>query len=217
MGTARSGTSLWRVLRDKWYGDNRDLVKWGVLLELAHRYQASHILQVLYQRPSTWERLEIDGEQVQLPAAVVQHFRNATSVSAMQCSARVDVVSETFGDRSDYLQIVIQRIRLRAQLPGIVFLDPDTGLEPRFARPEHVLDSELSEIWEALRSDDIMVFYQHQTNRGGTSWIEPKKAQFERALGVREGSSKVARAPGIAPDVAFFYIQKNGKETSISS
>jgi hypothetical protein len=195
-------------MRDKWYGDNRDLVKWGVLLELAQRHQVHQILQVLYKRPSTWERLEIDGEQVELPATVIHHFRDATSVSAMRCPARVEVVSETFGDRSDYLQIVLQRIRSRAQLPGIVFLDPDTGLEPRFAGPEHVLEHELAEIWEVLRAEDIMVFYQHQTNRSGTPWIEPKKAQFERALGVREGISKLARAPGIAPDVAFFYIKK---------
>jgi hypothetical protein len=103
---------------------------------------------------------------------------------------------------------VLRRIRSRAQLPGIVFLDPDTGLEPRFAGPEHVLEQELAEIWEVLRSEDIMVFYQHQTNRSGTPWIEPKKAQFERALGVRKGISKLARAPGVAPDVAFFYIEK---------
>lgn len=199
-------------MRDQWYGDNRDLVKWGVLLELARRHRAKHILQVLYQRPSIWERLEIDGEQVELPSAVIQHFRTAASVSAIRCSAKVEVISEHFGDRSNYLQTVLQRIRLRAQFPGIVFLDPDTGLEPRVAGPEHVLESEIAEIWRALRSGDVMAFYQHQTNRNGTPWIEPKKAQFERALGVRQGSVKVARAPRIARDVAFYYIEKKGKQ-----
>ena len=48
-------------MRDKWHGDNRDWVKWGVLLELANRYQARQILQVLYQRSSTWERLISSG------------------------------------------------------------------------------------------------------------------------------------------------------------
>ena len=57
------------------------------------------------------------------------------------------------------------------------------------------------------------MFYQHQTNRKGTPWIEPKKEQFERVLGVRQGSAKLARAAGIARDVAFFFIEKNGKET----
>lgn len=203
-------------MRDQWHGDNRDLVKWGVLLELARRHRAKHILQVLYQRPSTWGRLEIDGRKVELAKAVVQHFRSAASVSAIRCSAEIEVLSENFDDRSAYLQIVLQRIRLRALLPGVIFLDPDTGLQPRKGRPEHVLESELAEIWHALRRGDVLVFYQHQTNRKGTPWIEPKKAQFERALGVRKGSSKLARGPGIARDVAFFFIEKRMNETVVA-
>jgi hypothetical protein len=56
-----------------------------------------------------------------------------------------------------------------------------------------------------------MVFYQHQTNRNGTPWIEPKKKQFERALGVQQGSAKLACALGIARDVAFFFLIKKKK------
>ena len=131
----------------------------------------------------------------------------------MQCTAKVEVVSETFGDRSDYLQIVLQRIRSRAQRPGVVFLDPDTGLEPAgVAGPQHVLDAEVEKIWAVLSPGDIIVFYQHQTNRNGMPWIEPKKLQLEQALHVRKGAAKLAWAPGIATDVAFFYIEKEGKE-----
>jgi hypothetical protein len=204
-------------MRDQWYGDNRDLVKWGVLLELARRHRISHILQVLYLRPSTWEPLEIDHEQVELPAAVVRHFRNAASASAIQSSVHVEVVSETFSDRESYLNMVRQRIQLRTQRPGIIFLDPDTGLEPpNFAGLQHVLDPEARKIWEVLSPGDIMVFYQHQTNRNGTPWIEPKRKQFERALGVREGSAKLARAAGIARDVAFFFIEKRYPEDAVA-
>jgi len=63
-------------MRDKWYADNRDLVKWGVLLTLAERYAATHILQVLYYRPTEWAQLELDGEQAPLPAAVIRHSRS---------------------------------------------------------------------------------------------------------------------------------------------
>lgn len=59
-------------MRDQWYGDNRDLVKWGGLLELVRRHSVKHVLQVLYLRPSDeWGRLEIDGHKVDLPEAVV--------------------------------------------------------------------------------------------------------------------------------------------------
>jgi hypothetical protein len=199
-------------MRDQWYGDNRDLVKWGVLLELVRRHRVRHVLQILYYRSNTWGQMEIDGEQVELPAAVTQHFRNTKSVSAIQCSVPVDVVSEPFENRSHYLQIVLQRIQSRVHSPGIVFLDPDTGLEPPGVPGlQHVLDHEARKIWEVLSPGDVMVFYQHQTNRNGTPWIEPKKTQFERALGVQEGSAKLAYALGIARDVAFFFMIKKKK------
>jgi hypothetical protein len=196
-------------MRDQWYGDNRDVVKWGVLLEIARRERAKHILQVLYRRRSAWGQIEVDGEKVELAKAVVQHFRNTASATGIQCPAEIEVVLEDFDDRKTYLQIVLQRIRSRRLFPGIVFLDPDTGLQPSKGKPEHVLESELEKIWNALRDGDVLVFYQHQTNRNGTPWIEPKKAQFERTIGVRSGSSKLALAPGIARDVVFFFIEKN--------
>jgi hypothetical protein len=91
-------------MQNQWYGDKRDLVKWGVLLELTRRHRVKHILQVLYARENTWARLEIDGEQVELPSAVLKHFRDSTSVSEMQCLAQIEVFSELFGNRSDYLR-----------------------------------------------------------------------------------------------------------------
>jgi hypothetical protein len=53
-------------MRDEWYGDKRDLIKWGVLLDLEQRYKAKQILQVLYYRPGEWKPMEIDGDKVEL-------------------------------------------------------------------------------------------------------------------------------------------------------
>jgi hypothetical protein len=195
-------------MRDKWYGDNRDLIKWGVLLELSRRHGAKHILQVLYFRKTDWGELEVDGELVELPTEVLRHFRTATSISSITCPAQVETIAEIFRDRGNYLQLVLDRIRSRVQSPGIVFLDPDTGLEPRVAGLQHVLEEELAKIWILLRPRDLIVFYQHQTNRNGAAWIQPKKEQFERVLSITAGTAKLARAPKIAPDVAFFYAEK---------
>jgi hypothetical protein len=157
-------------------------------------------------------RLEIDGEPVELPTAVVKHFRNVASVTAMRCTAHVEVVSETFGDRSDYLQVVLQRIRSRERRPGVVFLDPDTGLEPAGAAGlRHVLDAEVGKIWDVLTPGDITVFYQHQTNRSGAPWIEPKKAQLERALRVK-GKGETCAWDRNRAGRSLFFIEKNGKK-----
>ena len=51
-------------MRDVWYADNRDLIKWGVLFRLAERYEALRIIQIVYYRPSTFAQIEIDGQVV---------------------------------------------------------------------------------------------------------------------------------------------------------
>lgn len=197
-------------MRDEWYGDKRDLVKWGVLLEVAQRYGAKHILQVLYHRPTKWKPLRIDGEKVKLNSAVLQHFRDPFSVSQIECKCRIEVLGNQFEDRNEYLKEVLKRIRLRSGLPRIIFLDPDTGLEPKGkATLNHVLASELKKIWATLIRGDVLVLYQHQTNRNGSEWIQPKKRQFEKALGIRRGESKMGNAKGIAKDVVFLFAEKD--------
>jgi hypothetical protein len=203
-------------MQDQWFGDKRDLVKWGVLVELASRHGLKHILQVPYNQDHSWDDLVIDGEAVKVPPQVLKHFRSATSVSDIQCSARIEMFSLPFRDgnghldRENYLQQLLESIRSREEHPGVVFLDPDTGLEPLSGRAteKHVLATELVGIWRALTAGDFLVLYQHQTNRDGTEWIEPKKRQFEQALQCSEVKAKIAQAPGIASDVAFFFVEK---------
>jgi len=122
----------------------------------------------------------------------------------------VEVLADTFANRDEYHRLVVERIRSRPVTPGIVFLDPDTGLESRVPSLDHVLDSELADLWTELKINDVLVFYQHQTNRNGQSWITPKRGQFERALGLPIGAAKLARSEQIARDVVFFYAQKAG-------
>jgi hypothetical protein len=195
-------------MRDRWYGDSRDLVKWGVLLALAERHGPGQILQVLYHRPSEWPDLEIDGETVPLPNAVIRHFRRTAAATTIEASAAIVVVDDAFDNRLDYHRRLLERIRARDITPTIVFLDPDTGLESRSPTLDHVLESELSDIWNALTPGDVLVFYQHQTNRNGEPWVPQKKQQFERAIGLPLGAAGLARAEKIARDVVFFYAKK---------
>ena len=58
-------------MKDYWYADKRDLLKWSVLLTLAECTDAPHILQVLYRRRSTWHDIDLDrdgaGDPVPIP------------------------------------------------------------------------------------------------------------------------------------------------------
>jgi hypothetical protein len=49
-------------MRDRWYADNRDLIKWGVLLRLAGSFEPRRILQLGFYRPSEFGQLVIDGQ-----------------------------------------------------------------------------------------------------------------------------------------------------------
>ncbi len=197
-------------MRANWFSDNRDLVKWGVLLRLAEQHNAAAVLQVAYYRPGPRSALEIeiDGQMSPMPSAVLNHFRTLGNASTIRSNAKIIVKDDLWQDRDVYLADVLRCVSDLPR-PSIVFLDPDTGLAPKSKpRLEHVLEGELRAIWHALRPGDVLVFYQHQTNRGGRPWIEEKKAQFEKAMGLIPGSAKVADGKKIARDVAFFFSQK---------
>jgi len=195
-------------MQDRWYADNRDLVKWGVLLRLAEIFKVQRVLQIAFYRPSTFGRLVIDGEAHDLPAEVVAHFRDLRTIGDISPTVRVTVYDPVFEDRDTYLQSVLALLQAFAQERCIVFLDPDTGLEPQSPGLEHVLEAEARAIWKQMKQGDVFVFYQHQTNRAGQPWIDPKRNQLAQALEVQVEDIKVAMAPEIANDVVFFFTQR---------
>jgi hypothetical protein len=204
-------------MQNRWYGDNRDLVKWGTLLELACVYQVKQILQVLYLRRNTWDhnefpQIEVGGEKVDIAKEIIQHFRDVNLIRNLKYRVPVEVLDSVFQDRQSYLQQVVDAIKGRVNTPSIIFLDPDTGLQPQTARPDftHVLNEELASIWRSLTANDVLVFYQHKTGMNKRPWIEPKLMQFVNALGIDGAEAKYAHAPtfNTANDVAFFYAKK---------
>ncbi len=204
-------------MRDKWYSDNRDLVKWGVLLQLAELYDIATILQAAYYRSDPWDEksIEIDGRAYPLPLEVVNHFRNIKNITTLKSTAHVIVLDAPCHDRAQYLQRILMAIQKLPKGPAIVFLDPDTGLEPNKPGLEHVREKELRDIWHALRDGDLLVFYQHR-NRS-RSWVEEKQAQFEKAIGLERGGSNLAQGKEIAHDVAFFFSHRSDAEEMVKA
>jgi hypothetical protein len=201
----------WPV-RDRWYADNRDLVKWGVLLRLADMFQAQRILQLAFYRPrepGEFRRLTIDDKEYDIPDEVVAHFRDLRAAGRLGTKVRVTVFDPPYRDRDAHLRAALALLQAFAQERCIAFLDPDTGLEPRGrASLEHVLATEARAVWDVLKPGDVFALYQHQTGRAGKPWIEPKRQQLAEALGVPAGEVRLARGDGIAQDVAFFYAPR---------
>jgi hypothetical protein len=195
-------------MRDVWYADNRDLIKWGALFHLARVFEAVRILQVAYYRVSEFGRLVIDGQECEISYEVLAHFRNLRTIGGLGSKVRITVFDSVFHDRVAYQQAVLALLPTFRQERCIVFLDPDTGLEPRTPSLDHVLSSEARAIWDAMKAGDVFAFYQHQTNRAGQPWIEPKRSQLADALVVSTEAIKIASGPAIAQDVVFFYTQR---------
>lgn len=112
---------------------------------------------------------------------------------------------------SGYLSEALKFIKQFQDSNAVVFLDPDTGLEPKGHGLQHVLESEAKIIYDNLMKGDVFVFYQHQTNRNGRPWIEPKREQLARALNIDLNNLKIAYGQLIARDVAFYYCTKPNK------
>ena len=196
-------------MRNQWYSDNRDLVKWAILLHLARQHETDTILQLAYLRPSTFGDVEIDGRKVRLPIEILDHFRRIGNIESLQCGVSIQVLNVPFQDRKQYLASVIDFVGMSAGSKRVVFLDPDTGLQPKKPTLKHVLNGEAEAIWRELKKGDVFVLYQHQTNRNGQPWLEPKRRQLASALDLPHASVKCAQALSIARDVAFLYCVKD--------
>src|SRR3989338_9424542 len=201
-------------MRDIWYADKRDLIKWTTLYHLAHIFKGSLILQIaFYRKEKQFGKVIIDGQEKEIPKEVISHFRDIHKIRDIKFQVPVEVFDLILEYRHDYLIAVIERLQgYRKKL--IVFLDPDTGLQPKQTKsktrpkPEHVSEEEVKKIWDELKPEDVFVLYQHQTNRNGKSWIEPKKIQLANALGLSGNAVKLAYGPDVAKDVVFFYAQR---------
>ena len=94
------------VMQDFWYGDKLDLIKWGVLLRLAERFDAGRILQIAFN-PRTMEfgRLVIDGEKHDIPPEVIAHFRNLRTIGSISSKIKVTVFEPLFQEKHRALHL----------------------------------------------------------------------------------------------------------------
>lgn len=196
-------------MKNCWYADNRDLVKWSALVHIANMNSASCILQIAYFREHSFPNVELDTQEKVLPEEVQKHFRDIKNIENLSLPIKIKVFDEVLADRKQYL-LEAKKFIFRYSMEGrcVVFLDPDTGLEPTKPNLRHVLRKEANEFWKSIKIDDVLVLYQHQTNKNGKPWEEAKRIEFEKAIGAPKGSVKVGRGPKLANDVVLFYAIK---------
>lgn len=196
------------MMRDQWYGDNRDLVKWSALVYLARREAVSAILHVAMYRPgSAPAPLATAHGKVDPPAEVFRHFRDLDDIQRLGVATglAIEVVKEPFTDRIAYFGRVCERVRAPRGGSLLVLLDPDVGLAPEIHGPEHVTSTEVAAVFAALRPGDLLVCYQHA--RRQKDWRGRARRAFANAPGLPSFEVEVLQSE-VARDVLLLAVKK---------
>ena len=197
-------------MRDRWYGDDRDVVKWSAALHLAHREGLSDVVYVAMHRPDDdWPPLATARGPVALPDGVVRHFRDLDDLQRLgaRTGLRIATVKEPFVDRAAYFRRLRERVG-KYEAPVLVLLDPDTGLAPDGgAGPEHVTSDEVAALFAALRPGDLLACYQHA--RRQKDWRGRARRAFANAPGMPSFEVEVLRSD-LARDVLLLAVKKGG-------
>lgn len=196
-------------MKDIWYADNRDIIKWGGIVCLCIETGIKHIFQIAYFRQHSWPVINFNNKEIPIPDDVLTHFRSVSDVERLgdNTDLNIHVVTREFEhyNRDAYHSAICGFLR-KQTARKIVFLDPDTGLAPQNAKVEHVRPDEVSLIWQSLKRSDFLVLYQHRfRNR---NWINIRRKQLAEACNINERMVKEWIAPKLVDDVVFFFCEK---------
>jgi hypothetical protein len=198
-------------MRDKWYADNRDLVKWATLSHIARAQSLQTIVQVPYWRPEEFRpHFDFRGEHLPVSDEAWGFFRNIHHITglAQQIAVSIHVVAAQFkpDQRKTYIAEVCAQME-RSRRPLLLFLDPDTGLEPTRCSPKHTSVEEIEKFWACLKPLEWLVLYQHARRTSG--WAESAARQLSSLCGQAE--VQIARSKDVGRDVAFICVEKKCK------
>ena len=195
------------IMRDKWYADKRDLVKWGGIMHLLNdkNLGIKKVIQIAYYRKDNWPPLNFNGDDIPIPEKVLNFFRDITLIKNLD--KRIEVFNQEFDhkDRQKYTDDLCKTLK-GIQEKKIVFLDPDTGLEPKKCKVENVKHIEVEQIFDSIKPGDFLVFYQHKFR--SSKWNEIRLGELAKACGLSRSKIKTWKANEIANDVIFFFAEK---------
>ena len=198
-------------MRNSFYADKRDLVKWGTMVHLCQENNLHKIVQVAFL-PTKPDDLPVirpnTGKEFDIERKVWDHFRNVRRIEELGDTLDINVrVIIDRSSREDYMQIVRDKVQSTSTELKAVLLDPDTGLEPE-SRPtaNHVTVEEVRTIWNMLNSGDWLVLYQHASRV--RNWDIAGREKFAVACGIECGCVISFKSPKHANDVALFAAKK---------
>ena len=205
-------------MRNEWYGDKRDLLKWTSLLYLARREGIGRIFQVAMctdPEPPHFEIQRLGGEPVECrdeTTHATAHFHQHNDLNGIgalgeRLGINIEVWPEPFTHvgRDAYFDRVYGEIRV-TEPPTVWFFDPDTGIEPQGgANERHVRRVELAAAFELLSLGHYLACYQHAWHV--QDWRGQARARLAEGLGRDENEVEVFTSV-YATDVIVLVVEK---------
>ena len=195
-------------MRGRWFADDRDLVKWSALVKIAERAHIASILQVTYRRTDELPTVRVDDVTTPVDPRVWTFFRDLRKIEGLgrEIGMKITVLEDEFDSRQRGRYEAKVRETIVRMRPGAVllFLDPDTGLQPLTASGAHVTREDVTNLWNVLQGGDALVIYQHA--RRDTTWRSAVAAELSRLC---DGARiSCASSTDIGKDVALFFTHK---------
>ena len=193
---ARHGRKGDELMKNRWYGDVKDHVKWQSLLQIARAARVGRIfyiamrtedLQVGNLVSSLEGGPEVDAD---IRAGVNNYFRSYNVIELIRplgavFGIQIEVETRRFtnGNRGDYFAYVVRRIRASDERT-VWFFDPDTGMETAGGdvTVAHVALEELAGAFEAMPRGDWLVCFQNSWRDG--DWRTQARQRFAVCLGI---------------------------------
>lgn len=191
-------------MRKQWFGDLRDYVKWSVVWRESE--PDFTVLYVAMARPD-----ELKGN---VHEKVSHFFDSKKDYSQIRdlFGARITVIDQLYESKKhrEYFENVVGLIEvLQTSVPVLVFLDPDTGIEPRSGPTDkHVRLSALEEIAKHLHPGSRLLIYQHATMDKRIDW---QKNASQRWMSIPSANSfelRIVDDKPCAHDVCFLVATK---------
>jgi len=113
---------------------------------------------------------------------VWKHFADLAAIERLSDALGVQV--RVYGDifdprnREEYLQKVLTAAE-QSHRHRLLFLDPDSGIEPGVLQAEYASASEAARLWNALELGEVLGVYQHAAHQAG--WVERSVDRMARA------------------------------------
>lgn len=185
-------------MRNAFFTDRKDVLKWSVTLEAAHRITPHRaITYVAMMRPdgAGWDFREVSGARADVVdffdkerARIQSHRRDVGAVRALIASAgcELHLISDHIrpGTRAVYFDRVTEFLRKRGEhRRDVVLIDPDNGFAASGTKDPALgvaTIEELALVWGAMVPGDVLIVYQHSLRE--RNWQAGKQKLLGRAV-----------------------------------